>query len=84
LELGKRTGLEGATIAKVLDCKESVDCRTLERFFKAFNLELDASDYTKPDSENVEHKKEMVSHRRFKDLQLIEPFSAKTEERSLL
>jgi hypothetical protein len=35
-ELRQRTGLDVATIAKVLDCKEGVDLRTLERFLRAF------------------------------------------------
>ncbi len=70
LELGKRTGLEGATIAKVLDCKESVDCRTLERFLRAFNLELEQNDYTRPSSkaepktDNLEPKRALVNHKK--------------------
>jgi WD40 repeat protein len=52
-ELGKRTRLDGGTIAKILNREEGVDRRTLEQVFKALNLVLDKSDYTKP---NLEEK----------------------------
>ncbi|AFY53837.1 WD40 repeat-containing protein [Rivularia sp. PCC 7116] len=41
------TQLDPATISKVLRREIAVDRRTLERFFRGFNLELDKSDYTK-------------------------------------
>jgi WD40 repeat protein len=47
-ELSDRTKLDAGTVAKVLDCEEGVDRRTLERFFQAFNLELTQDDYSKP------------------------------------
>ncbi len=50
-ELGKRTRLDGSTIAKILNREEGVDRRTLEQVFKALNLGLDKSDYTKPNLE---------------------------------
>jgi WD40 repeat protein len=50
-ELSNRTGLSEGTILKVLNREEGVDRHTLERFSKTFNLELDKSDYTKPNLE---------------------------------
>ena len=47
-ELSDRTKLDAGTVAKVLDCEEGVDRRTLERFFQAFNLELTQVDHGKP------------------------------------
>lgn len=47
--LSERTGLDLSTVAKVLEQEAGVDKRTLERFFRAFNLELAKSDYLKPD-----------------------------------
>jgi WD40 repeat protein len=88
LELSKRTGLDGATIAKVLDCKESVDCRTLERFLRAFNLELEQDDYIKPSSkaEHVEQKKEIVNHEKavWSEMPTVPFFHGRTEELTCL
>ncbi|WP_197530011.1 NB-ARC domain-containing protein [Gloeobacter violaceus] len=44
-QLSEITGLSCPTITKVLDGEEGVDKRTLERFFKAFDLKLTKSDY---------------------------------------
>jgi len=41
------TQLDPGTISKVLRQEVAVDRRTLERFFRGFNLELDKSDYSK-------------------------------------
>ncbi len=46
-ELSELTGLDSDTVAKVLEREKGVDRRTLERFFKAFNLQLEENDYTK-------------------------------------
>ncbi|MEM9217842.1 MAG: NB-ARC domain-containing protein [Cyanobacteria bacterium P01_F01_bin.150] len=43
-ELGDRTGLNPTTIAKVLDCKQRADQRSIKRFFQAFDLELTDDD----------------------------------------
>lgn len=45
-ELSERTGLDPSTVVRVSACKEGVDKQTLERFFRAFNLELDKSYYS--------------------------------------
>jgi len=47
-ELSERTGLAPRTV-KILAREEGVDKRTIDYFFRAFNLELDTSDYSKPD-----------------------------------
>jgi len=56
-ELSDRTGLDPDTVAKVTNCKIGVDKRTLELFFKAFNLELSASDFSQQAS-NSKHLEE--------------------------
>lgn len=56
-ELSDRTGLDPDTVAKVTNCKIGVDKRTLELFFKAFNLELAASDFSQQAS-NSKHLEE--------------------------
>jgi transcriptional regulator with XRE-family HTH domain len=50
-QLGNRTGLDPATISKVLDREKGVDRRTIERLFRVFSLELDEYDYDKPSLE---------------------------------
>lgn len=47
-ELSDRTKLDAGTAAKVLDCEEGVDRRTLERFFQAFGLVLSEKNYGRP------------------------------------
>jgi hypothetical protein len=46
-QLGYQAGLDPATISKVLDREKSVDRRTIERFFRVFDLDLDDQDYDK-------------------------------------
>ena len=41
------TQLDPGTISKVLNREVAVDRRTLERFFRGFNLKLDNDDYSK-------------------------------------
>lgn len=48
-ELSTRTGLTPRTVAKVLEREQGVDKQTIECFFRAFNLQLDKSHYSKPD-----------------------------------
>ncbi|BAY30077.1 WD-40 repeat-containing protein [Nostoc carneum NIES-2107] len=47
--LSELTRLDPATVSKVLHREVGVDKRTLERFFRVFNLELSPSDYAKLD-----------------------------------
>jgi class 3 adenylate cyclase len=53
-QLGELTRLSPNSIAKVQHRQVPVDRHTLESYFSAFNLTLDADDYTKPDSDNLE------------------------------
>jgi len=46
-ELSERTG--HPRTVKILAREEGVDKRTIDYFFRAFNLKLDTSDYSKPD-----------------------------------
>jgi WD40 repeat protein len=59
-ELSKRTGLHARTVTKVLHREEGIDRPTLECFFRAFNLELEKEDFTKPHL-NATPEKELVS-----------------------
>lgn len=47
-KLSELTRLDIHTITRMLNCKQGVDKRTLERFFIAFNLELRESYYSNP------------------------------------
>ncbi|KAB8313851.1 hypothetical protein SD81_040435 [Tolypothrix campylonemoides VB511288] len=50
-ELSERVGITPVTFRKVLTRETGVDKQTLVRLFMAFDLELDSSDYTKPESD---------------------------------
>ncbi len=50
-ELSEQAGITPVTFRKVLTRETGVDKQTLVRLFMAFNLELDKSDYTKPESD---------------------------------
>ncbi len=52
-ELSEHTGLSLNTIAKVLGRNEPVDKQSLQWAFRAFGLELDKNDYTRPREEEV-------------------------------
>ncbi len=58
-ELSDRTQLAPFTVAKVLAAEEGVDKQTLALFFRAFNLELDKADYSRPDS-NCEQRESVT------------------------
>ncbi|MCU0518328.1 MAG: ATP-binding protein [Oscillatoria sp. Prado101] len=49
--LSDRTGLNPDTLIKVFACQVGVDKQTLNCCFKAFNLRLEPSDYSRPDPE---------------------------------
>jgi hypothetical protein len=42
--------LDTRTVSRILSCEVKVDKRTLKIFFQAFDLHLDADDYTTPES----------------------------------
>ncbi len=58
--LSKRAGLHAKTVTKILQREEGIDRPSLECFFRAFNLELEKDDYTKPNS-NAAPGKELAS-----------------------
>ncbi|WP_036479414.1 hypothetical protein [Myxosarcina sp. GI1] len=47
-ELSERSLLDSRTVSRILSCEVKVDKRTLKAFFQAFNLSLEANDYTRP------------------------------------
>ncbi len=53
--LSQRTGLARDTLIKVCACKTKVDKRTLNRYFKAFNLSLESKDYSSSTKEGKEN-----------------------------
>ncbi|MBP5975789.1 pentapeptide repeat-containing protein [Brasilonema sp. CT11] len=55
-ELSEQAGITPVTFRKVLTREIGVDKQTLVRLFMAFNLELQQSDYTKPDSDLVKQE----------------------------
>ncbi len=74
------TQLDPATISKVLRREVGVDRRTLERFFRNLNLELDKSDYTKFNLRN-NHKQ----HKHFcSEAPDVSIFYGRTEELNIL
>lgn len=60
-DLSDRTGLATGTITKVLNREGMVDKRTLRIFFRAFDLDLDPSDYTQPD-QNLQPPRRQEDH----------------------
>jgi transcriptional regulator with XRE-family HTH domain len=85
-DISAHTRLDRGTVSKVLNQEQSIDRRTLERFFNAFDLKLDASDYMKPDSENVEQNKELVNHEKamWSEMPIVPVFHGRTEELACL
>jgi transcriptional regulator with XRE-family HTH domain len=78
-DISAHTGLDRRTVSKILNQEQSIDRRTLERFFKAFALELDASDYTKPEKETVNHDKAA-----WREMPTVPIFHGRTEELTCL
>ncbi|HEY9641942.1 MAG TPA: hypothetical protein V6C57_15755 [Coleofasciculaceae cyanobacterium] len=56
--LSERSQLDERTVSRLLSCEVRVDKNTLRTFFRAFNLSLEAGDYTTYRSERT---KEMTS-----------------------
>ncbi|HEY9651507.1 MAG TPA: AAA-like domain-containing protein [Coleofasciculaceae cyanobacterium] len=59
-ELRERTTLSLNTLTKIQRRQTPVDRQSIEAYFKAFNLELKPSDYTKLDSDNPENRQEIT------------------------
>lgn len=77
-QLTLQQGLHVDTIRRILRCQEGVDKRTLERFFRALNLELDKSDYSrqKPTFKSFE----IDTHRNLREAVDVTFFYGRTEE----
>jgi transcriptional regulator with XRE-family HTH domain len=45
-QLSERSGLDERTVSRLLSCEVKVDKSTIKTFFRAFNLALEAGDYT--------------------------------------
>ncbi len=83
--LSDRTGLGCGTVAKVLAHEEGVDKQTLERFFRAFNLELDKSDYCRHNPDCSQQKGTIIKSRRdWGEAVDVSAFYGRTEELSKL
>jgi len=84
-ELSDRTGLDPDTVAKVTTRKVGVDKRTLELFFKAFNLELAASDFSQQIS-NSKHleKSSFYTRQDLSEAVDVSSFYGRTTELDLL
>ena len=52
-QLGERSHLDERTVSRLLSCEIKVDKRTLKTFFRAFNLSLEAGDYTLSNSDRA-------------------------------
>jgi hypothetical protein len=50
-QLSERSYLDERTVSRLLSCEIKVDKRTLRTFFRAFNLSLEADDYTLSNSD---------------------------------
>ena len=59
----EEVNLDSVTIARIMSREKRVDKRTLERFFRSFNLELDRADYFRPESDSETHEKQITPAR---------------------
>ncbi|KST65699.1 WD40 domain-containing protein [Mastigocoleus testarum] len=80
-DLSGHTGFTPVTLRRVLSCEEGVDKRTLIYLFKAFNLELNQNDYSKPES-NFEKIERKISPKRqdWGEAICVSAFYGRTEE----
>ncbi|GAB1542161.1 NB-ARC domain-containing protein [Scytonema sp. NUACC21] len=80
-DLAERTRLTAVTLRKILGCKEGVDKRTLVYLFKAFDLELNQSDYSYPESEREIIEEDVVPlNQDWGEAICVSTFYGRTEE----
>jgi WD40 repeat protein len=60
-ELSARMELAMHTVSKIIGCQISVDFDSLQKAFVAFGLELEKSDYTKPNDDKGDEQKAMFA-----------------------
>ncbi|MBN3888072.1 MAG: ATP-binding protein [Nostoc sp. JL31] len=79
--LSDRTGLDPSTVSKVTDREAGVDRRTLERFFRAFDLELHKNDYAKPEVVSVKQQEIITySNQNWGEAPDVSVFYGRTQE----
>ncbi|MEH2172886.1 NB-ARC domain-containing protein [Nostoc sp.] len=84
-ELSEQAGITPVTFRKVVTRETGVDKRTLVRLFMMFNLELDVSDYTSPDS-NLKGQEDLKNPKRvdWGEMVDVSVFYGRTDELTLL
>ncbi|MDM9584009.1 NB-ARC domain-containing protein [Nostoc sp. GT001] len=84
-ELSEQAGITPVTFRKILTRETGVDKRTLVRLFMTFNLELDKSDYTSPDSD-LKGQKDLKNPKRvdWGEMVDVSVFYGRTDELTLL
>ncbi len=81
----ERTGLSPRTVAKILGREEGVDKHSLVQFFTAFNLNLDKSDYARPEPKLEKIKGAVVNQRQdWGEAIDVSVFYGRSEELALL
>jgi WD40 repeat protein len=84
-ELSERAGVTCVTLRKVLSRKTGVDKQTLVRLFMVFNLELNESDYTQPDSDlEKQEGLKLLKHIDLREAVDVSVFYGRTTELALL
>ena len=79
--LSEKTGLDPRTVVKVLNRREGVDKRTLERFFRSFKLELAISDYSKSNCNFEEFESAIpIMRQDLREAVNVSAFFGRTEE----
>lgn len=71
-------GLHADTVRRILRRQEGVDKRTIERFFRVLNLELDESDYSRP--EGISKESQLNTHQAMREAVNVTFFYGRTEE----
>ncbi|MEH1815256.1 MAG: NB-ARC domain-containing protein [Nostoc sp.] len=84
-ELSEQAGITPVTFRKILTRETGVDKRTLVRLFMMFNLELDKSDYTSPDSD-LKGQEDLKNPKRIDWGEMVDVsiFYGRTDELTLL
>ncbi|MBD2726621.1 hypothetical protein H6G96_09835 [Nostoc sp. FACHB-892] len=84
-ELSEQAGITPVTFRKILTRETGVDKRTLVRLFMMFNLELDKSDYTNPESD-LKGQEDLKNPKRvdWGEMVDVSVFYGRTDELTLL
>ena len=83
--LSDRTGLDPDTLMKVFACEAGVDKRTLTICFRAFNLQLEPSDYQRPQLDEAISHQHPIQHRiDWGEAPDVSEFYGRTDELAML